>query len=298
MRYPNLFLAGAPKCGTTSLAHWLAQHPAIFAPVAKEPLIFANDLTAARPHDPAARCAEAYARWGHEPWALDATTHYFFSAAAPAQIAAASPDARVWILLRNPVEAVHSMFHQLRFNGAEPLESLEQSLDAEAARAGHLEPIRHGYPENRIYSRVYGFSRNIPRFVEALGRDRVRVLLLDDLKADPAACVAGIFGELGLDPAPAAAIDYAPRNSAKKARLRWANTLAVYPPAWAGALTRPFLSREARLKVRQWIGKVNTAPARNPPLQPETRERLARQFRGEVEWLGDWLGRDLGHWLG
>ena len=40
--YPDIFIAGAPKCGTTTLYDWLAQHPAVFAPDTKEPHHFFN----------------------------------------------------------------------------------------------------------------------------------------------------------------------------------------------------------------------------------------------------------------
>ncbi len=41
---PNFFILGAPKCGTTSIAAWLGQHPAIFIPAMKEPNFFNTDI--------------------------------------------------------------------------------------------------------------------------------------------------------------------------------------------------------------------------------------------------------------
>lgn len=40
---PNFFIVGAPKCGTTSLAHWLAGHPQVFMSPVKEPHFFNTD---------------------------------------------------------------------------------------------------------------------------------------------------------------------------------------------------------------------------------------------------------------
>ena len=40
---PNFFILGAPKCGTTSLASWLSDHPHIFIPPIKEPHYFNTD---------------------------------------------------------------------------------------------------------------------------------------------------------------------------------------------------------------------------------------------------------------
>ena len=43
-RYPDFFIAGHAKCGTTALYEMLRRHPAIFMPELKEPLYFATDL--------------------------------------------------------------------------------------------------------------------------------------------------------------------------------------------------------------------------------------------------------------
>src|ERR1700712_5644177 len=41
---PNFFLAGAAKAGTTSLYHYLKQHPDIFMSPVKEPCHFAQEM--------------------------------------------------------------------------------------------------------------------------------------------------------------------------------------------------------------------------------------------------------------
>jgi hypothetical protein len=49
VKTPNFFILGAPKCGTTSLAAWLAAHPAVYMSPLKEPAYFAADLKVDRP---------------------------------------------------------------------------------------------------------------------------------------------------------------------------------------------------------------------------------------------------------
>jgi hypothetical protein len=41
---PNFFIAGAPKAGTTSLYHYLRQHPEIYMSPVKEPNFFASEI--------------------------------------------------------------------------------------------------------------------------------------------------------------------------------------------------------------------------------------------------------------
>ena len=44
MRYPDFYIVGAPKCGTTAMYDYLRQHPQLFMPDRKEPLYFGSDL--------------------------------------------------------------------------------------------------------------------------------------------------------------------------------------------------------------------------------------------------------------
>jgi hypothetical protein len=294
-RYPNLFIAGAPKCGTTSLADYLGQHPDIFTAMTKEPVYFGSDLTSAS-RLPTSDYLDLYRSWKDERYAIDASTHYFFSSRAAAEIKAAAPAAEIVIMVRNPVEAVYSMYFQLRFNGAEPLESFEASVAAEERRAREKRPMKFGFPENLLYRDVFAFSRNIERFERVFGADHVHVLLLDDLKTDPLGEVKRLCGLLGLDPAPAEGFTFGTKNAAKRPRTRWANTLANYPPAWLRTFTAPF-PKSLRIALRNRLARLNTAPATNPPINPDARAQLVRDFAGEVRWLSEYLDRDLSHWL-
>src|SRR5580700_10947295 len=57
-RKPNFFIVGAPKAGTTSLYHYLDQHPDIYMSPMKEPCYFASEM---RPENyELSRRAEAY----------------------------------------------------------------------------------------------------------------------------------------------------------------------------------------------------------------------------------------------
>ncbi|WP_209347156.1 sulfotransferase domain-containing protein [Pontixanthobacter sp. CEM42] len=294
--FPNLYLAGAPKCGTTSFYDWLAQHPSIYAPQLKEPVYFGSDLTSGSGRYSEQDYLSAYERRTDEQYALDGSTHYFYAKEAPVEIAAKSPDSKIIIALRHPAEAVHSMFHQLRFNGAETLDDFQKSLEAEFPRAANPQPLRRGFPENLLYSRVYAMRENVQRFVAQFGRNNVRVILLDDLKSDAEGCLRETYKWLGLDPSIAASTNLATKNGAKRARSRMMQDLASYPPGWIGKFTRPLFKPETRYRIRSWLRQKNIAEAANPPMDDGCRAMLVERHANDVLWLESFLQRDLSHW--
>ena len=295
-RYPNLFLVGAPKCGTTSMAYYLGQHPDIFAPVVKEASYFGADLTK-REKSPS---LESYFRlfdaWSTQRYALDASAQYFVSGSAAREISDCVPDAQILIMVRDPAEAVYSQFHQNRFDGVEPLANFEAALAAEAERTERGLPPKRGSLERLLYSRIFAYTSNISRYRSAFGPERVTVLVFDDFQRDARKEFIKISELLGLDPSCADTVDFSVRNTAKRAlshRLGW---FAVSPPRWAGRLTGPFLSKAQRLKIRNTLSRINTIPSNNPAMDPKTRRLLAKKFAPEVERLSSLLDRDLTHW--
>lgn len=293
---PNLFLAGAPKCGTTSLYDWLAQHPDIFAPAMKEPIYFGSDLTSRNTRRTLADYQSLYMAREDQRYALDGSTHYFYAREAGKEIKAAVPGARILIALRDPAEAAHSMFHQLVFNGVENLAEFADSLAAEESRSAAPLPIARGFPENRLYSRVFAYRENIGRFLDAFGVENVKIVLLDDLRSDARMCLSDIFGWLRIDAGPARTIRLDRQNGAKVPRSRLLNGLASYPPPWLGRMAAPILSPDTRYRLRNWLRQMNIRPSTNPPIDASCRTLLIERHESDISWLESHLGRDLKDW--
>lgn len=296
MKFPNLFLAGAPKCGTTSLADYLGQHPEIYSPLVKEPVFFGQDLTARNKRRTLENYRSLFDKWDEEPYALDASTHYFYSQTAAEEIAEVSPDARVIVMVRNPVEATYSMHNQMLFSGAETLQDFEASLNAEEDRAKRITAPDVGFAESLLYSRVYSFTENIRKFERAFGPERVKVVVLEDMRRDAAGTVKDLCGFLEIATDQVDSFTFDIKNPASRPRFRWLTTLALYPPAWVGYLSKPLLSRDQRLRLRRLIGAKNKVPITRPPMDPDVRRKLAAKLQPEIERLSKHLDRDFSHW--
>ncbi len=112
--WPNFFIVGVAKAGTTSLAAWLRQHPEVFISKLKEPRYFSHDLADPGVHN-VVRSREAYlalfARSGRYKARGEASTSYFTHwRHVPERIKEVVPEARIIILLRDPVERAYSSY--------------------------------------------------------------------------------------------------------------------------------------------------------------------------------------------
>jgi sulfotransferase family protein len=276
--WPNLFVVGAPKAGTTSLWGYLHAHPDIFMSPMKEPGYFASV-----PYLPSVDDAEIYlglfsAARG-ERFRGEATPAYLAPVHVPEAIRRVSPDARIVISLREPVDSSRSAFYFM----AQLLPDLESRTFRQAIREeldGRNRPDLPRYVWSAMYTAAVG------RYLEVFG-ERVFVLFFDDLVADTRGVVRRLFESLDLDPTPADRFNPTPRNQFALPRNRIAGRLAR--SRTAGRLARSIVPRSWRDPV--W--RALMPPAEKPQPDPETVELLRETFEPDVVALRDLLGRRL-----
>lgn len=293
-RMPDFFIVGAPKCGTTAMYEYLRQHPDIFVPFHKEPLYFGADLTRRY----RAMSEQDYQRLftGAAPGQRigEASAWYLYSTRAAAEIAAASPDARIVAMFRNPVDVMYAQHSQLLFSEQEDIVDFGEAVAAEEERAAGRRlppgPIR---PENLLYRRMVRFADQLERYLEVFGPDRVHVIVHDDLRADLPGEYRRLLAFLGVDPG--FVPDFSPANENKRVRNRWLQRLIWNPP-----LLRPLIPYLRRFRVvhaiRARLLSLNSRRVGRPPMDPALRQRLTDELAPEVERLGRLIGRDLSAW--
>jgi hypothetical protein len=291
---PDFFIVGAPKCGTTAMYEYLRQHPAVFMPFHKEPLYFGSDL-----HHRYGRLTEdeylALFRPARENQrAGEASAWYLYSQTAAAEIRAASPQARIIVMLRNPVDVMYAQHSQLLFNQQEDIADFGAALDAEEDRvAGRSLPPGPVRPENLFYRRMARFSEQLPRYLEAFGPERVHVIIHDDLLADTPGVYRRTLEFLGVDPSFPATFERSNEN--KRVRSRWLQRLAYDPPLIRRLA--PMLRRHPAMHaLRNRLVTANSTREARRPMDPALRARLTREFMPEVARLSALVDRDLSGW--
>ncbi|MHA3977457.1 sulfotransferase [Halovulum sp. GXIMD14794] len=298
---PDFYVVGAAKAGTTAVYSWLQTHPDVFLPAVKEPGYFAyaggSAVPAAGPHDPEyvrhiAVHRGAYADLYELPGPRltgDVSPVYLLDENAAARIAEARPDARILVLLRDPVERAFSQFlHHVR-DSLETGETFEDGLELEHRR------LREGWSWGFGYATHGHYASQIERYLAVFPRDQILFLDYRDLQTDPGDCWQRILTHLGLEQRRLDRNDRvnATAGLARVSRRPWLSHRLRHPGAVQSRL-KSMVPPAVRSKLRQALeGRGRPAPV----LRAETRQALADRYRGERSRIEAQTGLDLRHWF-
>jgi sulfotransferase family protein len=176
---PNLFIVGAPKCGTTAWVEYLSTHPDIFFSPVKEPHHFASD----RPPDGRITSRDEYLRLfqasGPAKVVGEASVTYLLSGTAAQNIHQFNPDAKIIILLRSQEDYLPSRHNQLIFNGEESIEDFETAWRMSGKRDTTNIPKACKNPDLLDYRAAGMFSPQVERFYSFFPAEQIRVFHFD-----------------------------------------------------------------------------------------------------------------------
>lgn len=241
---PRVFVIGAQRCGTTYLYHLLDRHPEIemARPVRPEPKFFLDDRLFARGidhYDATYFSGKPGARLRGEKG-----TSYLESDVAAARIAQEFPDARIVVLVREPVARAISHWRFSVENGVETL-PLEEALRQEPERREAYDRARFSVSPFAYVSRGR-YADDLVRWDRGFPREQVRVLVAERFQGH-ADALADLYAWLGVDPAFRPEGIDAPVNVSRPA-TGGADRLAPETAAW---LKDQFAEPNRRL-AREW----------------------------------------------
>jgi hypothetical protein len=280
---PTFLIIGTMKGGTTSLYHYLRQHPEVFMPERKE-LNFFVDGYAGPPIDPPeernwSRGIKWYERHfagaERERAVGEASVNYSRYPTYPGvaeRIAAVIPAANLIYLVRNPIDRVFSHYLHDRANGRERL------------------PFHVAVRRDERYLAPSRYAAQLEQYLRVFSSDQVLVLKTDDLLTRRAGTVRRVLEFIGVNSHVHLRLDFEAHRSSEKVH----KTRAL---AFARQLrSRHFVPRAIRRHLRQLVAQ----PLDTSRLQVdgETREFLTTQFVPDLRRLAELTGDDFGHTWG
>lgn len=300
MNVPDFIIIGAPKGGTTSLYHYLRQHPQIYMSVLKDSHFFLHDGATPCMGGPSDkdRNREMIKTWsayqkqfqaaGPDQVCGEIGVRYLDSPAACQAIRRRLPEVKLIVILRQPVERAYSHYRMYRRNGSELCETFEQALADEPRR------LQEGW-FRALHQHLGYYHQHLKPYFENFSREQIRVFLFDELKADPAGLMRDLFVFLGVDP------EFRPDMMT---RFNRAGEIANPMLRWAWSASRGLRSRatpmvpvQMRGRLVSWMASRPVKPHAAPPLAEQTQRALLEAYREDIQRLSELLGRDLSHWL-
>jgi hypothetical protein len=287
---PNFFIVGAQKAGTTSLYHYLDQHPEVYMSPRKEPHFFEGmHWEYRRPglrNAPVSDLAEYLALFdgaSGERAIGEASASYLYSPRAPGLIKSSVPAARIIVLLRNPADRAYSNYLHCVQVGREPLGTFAEALQAEESR------MRDRWGPLWYYKYKGFYYAQVKRYFDEFGRNQVGVWLHEDLRNDAPGTLSEVFRFLGVDErfVPDASVEHNPSGVPRIGRLyKGVRTFTARNPV--------LVERVIPARLRGYVkSRLFTKP---PPFPPELREDLILAYKDDILELQDLIGRDLSCW--
>jgi hypothetical protein len=285
VRTPDFFIVGAPRCGTTALYSYLRKHPEIFMPTLKEPDFFAPYLGTQRRIQTWPEYLALFAEARDEKRVGEASPSYLGSDSAASALNKFCPQASIIIMLRNPIEVMHSLYYVRKISNLEDQPSFEAALDADSNGRRVIE---------LPYRERVRFAEQVERYLNIFGREQVHIIIYDDFKKDTAAVYRKVLNFLGVsgDITP----DFSVINGSRRARNEFLWKLLKRPPGFLRKMLRPITSYELRKSAGSFLQHLNTIYEPRPTLDPKVEEALRRELAPEVKRLSELLDRDLTHW--
>jgi hypothetical protein len=298
---PDFLVIGAPKAGTTALHAALARHPGLYMSAIKEPKFFLTDgppPARGGPGDALTYREHVWRRADYE--ALfdpapagtlrgESTPLYLYDRAAMRRIRQAIPDARLIVIVRDPVERAHSNWTHLWSAGLEPVGDFVRACGEEERR------IAAGWASFWHYIGLGRYGEQLEHLFTLFPAEQVLVLRYRLLVDEPEQTLDRICEFLGVEQGVIAEI---PRQNVTAhpeptlahravslAQRAGSATGRLIPGLTAATLTGPlerFLQRNSR--ERQ-------------PLSWEQRQELIPRFETDIKLLGQVTGEDFTDWL-
>ena len=294
MNTPNLFIVGAPKCGTTSMYEYLKQHPDIFMIENKEPQFFNTD----HKYETRQSSKVYFKQFETEEkvkYLGEATPMYLYSNEAPENIKKISPDAKIIIMVRRPADIVYSRYLQNLKNGVENAKTFLQALQLEETRKkGRKIPKNNQAVERLYYSMYPKYEQPIRKYMNAFGKKNVKVILFDNLKKDTEKVVRETceFLEINSDYNYQALV----YNKAKKNRLNWLHRFYKYPPKSLKKIARLVFNEKQRAEIFKTFIRFNQKNYEKEDMDSAIEQKINVENLHETEFLEQFLQTDLSHW--
>lgn len=294
-------IVGQPKSGTTALAQFLDKHPQVCMSRPKEPSYFATDIIAEsdafhkKPKYFKVRAPEQYDelfKHMQDGQILgEASTNYLYSKQAAINIYRHNPNAKIIIMLRNPIDFMHSLHMQYVNETVENESDFKKALELEKyRRKGLVEPPRRTRcPSYHYYLRRAQYYNQLKHFFDLFPRKQILILITEEFQSDNIGSYENVLRFLEVDSnfRP----DFATVHGSKAPRVKLLNKLAH--TIWIKNIARFILGAHFYISLQKHLNKLLLKKQPREEVDLLLRQQLQKELKPEVEKTSSLVDRDL-----
>lgn len=281
---PDLVVGGAPKSGTTSLFMWMSESPEVIPSSKKETnFLLDRESWLFNSDSYLNKGVDGYTRFFGERKSgqllMEGCAVYLYSETARKFFS--NKNTKVVFVLRNPVERVKSNYNYFfKVNQSDKDITYEEYIDA--LLNGEL------ISENEQVSQALehgNYALYLQRWYEDLGKDRVKVVLLDDLKANPDSVVKDICEWTGISTDFVDSLVFNVDNASYAAKSKVFHVVARF-------LSGLLPDGKLRNKIKNFYISINGKRSN----EESPNAKLVSHYREKNMELEQLLSRDLAFW--
>lgn len=280
MTMPNFLIIGDLKAGSTSLHSYLKQHPEVYMPPGlKELRYFSYDKT--NPYHAHAgsyrvRSLEDYRAYfeasGGTKAIGEASPNYLRSPGAAKRIHQHIPEARLIVCLRNPADRLFSLY-QMHFRAGATRKRFDE----------------YAFTQDATWIKGNFYWPDLNSYYQLFARERINVLIFDDLKVSPQKVAADVYRFLGVNDSFVPDLTAQNTGGVPKSAFLYSSLIT------ARNVFKKFATPPAALR-RTW-SDVKKRSLTAADINPMSREKILEICKDDIDRTQDLIRCDLSGWL-
>jgi len=284
----DFFIVGAPKAGTTSLYHYLNEHPEVCMSSVKEPDFFSDSdiynqglyyrtdrINTIEKYESLFQGKEETQKLG------EASVSYLFYDAVPKKIKEYNVKGKIIIMLRNPTERAFS--HYLMDYRLGLLSTpLEKIIEVNS----NLKKLKLHYQQ---YIELGLYYKQIKRYFDVFEKENIHIIFYDELKIDAETIVKNVYKFIGVDSNFSATVGkkHNTYSMPKHNLIR-----KIYSLVWFRNLLNVIMPKRIIKKIKSNLFKRD----KKPELDLVLRNKMIELFVQDITFLETLLSKDLSRW--
>ncbi len=282
-KWPNFFIVGADKAGTSSLYSYLYQIPEVFMSRIKEPNYFSiNTIADNHPLKPIRdkkNYLNLFKNVKDEKIIGEASPSYLSDHDAPKLIYQVSPDAKILISLRDPVERVYSHYLMLKRLGSK-ISTFHNQIEISLNE-------KKNKKEDRILLENGLYFQHVKRYLSIFRKEQVKIIIFEDFVKDTKNTLKEILNFLNLKNE---LHDFKPEPYNKYGEVRGPLSQKILQNMTIRRISEMFISPSKRRILKE---KFILKEKIKPELEENDRILLVNYYNEDVKNLKNLLGREL-----